>query len=52
MDIEPAIDYQALATAMGVPARRIDKASDIAEAVATAIRSGKPNLIEIAIRPE
>lgn len=52
MDIIPAIDYQALATAMGVPSRRIDKASDIADAVAQGIRSGKPNLIEIAIRPE
>lgn len=52
MDLIPAIDYQALAKAMGVNACRIDKASDIAEAVANAIRSGQPNVIEIAIRPE
>lgn len=52
MDIVPAVNYQALATAMGVRARRIDKASDIANAVAEGIHSGQPNLIEIIIRPE
>lgn len=52
MDIErPAIDYPALALSMGVPARRIDRASDIADTVAAAIASGKPNLIEIVISP-
>ncbi len=50
MDIDqPAIDYQALARSMGVPARRIDKASDIAPAIEAGIASGKPNLIEIII---
>lgn len=52
MDIIPAIDYQALAKAMGVSACHIHNASDIAETVASAIRSGKPNVIEIAICPE
>jgi benzoylformate decarboxylase len=50
MDIEqPAVDYQALAHAMGVPARRIEKASDIAPAIEAGIASGKPNLLEIVI---
>ena len=50
MDIDrPAIDYQAMAHAMGVPARRIDKASDIAPAIEAGIASGKPNLLEIII---
>jgi len=50
MDIEdPAVDYLALATAMGVPARRIERAADIAPAIEAAIRSGVANLIEIPI---
>jgi benzoylformate decarboxylase len=53
MDIErPAIDYHALATSMGVPARRVDKASDIAPAIEAAIASAKTNLIEIVISTE
>jgi benzoylformate decarboxylase len=50
MDIDqPLIDFQALARAMGVAARRIDKAPDIAAAIEAGIASGKPNLVEIAI---
>jgi benzoylformate decarboxylase len=50
MDLDqPAIDYLALAQSMGVPARRIDKAADIAPAIEAGIASGKPNLIEIMI---
>ena len=50
MDLDqPAIDYLALAHSMGVPARRIDKAADIAPAIEAGIASGKPNLIEIMI---
>jgi benzoylformate decarboxylase len=50
MDIDnPAIDYQAMAHAMGVPARQINKASDIAPAIEAGIASGKPNLLEIII---
>jgi benzoylformate decarboxylase len=34
MDIDqPAIDYVALAASMGLPARRVDRATDIASAV-------------------
>lgn len=50
MDItDPPIDFMALATAMGVPARRVDRAADIAGAVEDGIASNRPNLIEIPI---
>ncbi|MFK5926657.1 MAG: thiamine pyrophosphate-binding protein, partial [Desulfuromusa sp.] len=46
MDIvNPAIDYHAMAQSMGVPASRVDRASDIAEAIKAGIASGVPNLI-------
>jgi benzoylformate decarboxylase len=50
MDIvKPSIDFQALARSMGVASRLIDKAADIAPAIAAGIASGKPNLIEIVL---
>jgi benzoylformate decarboxylase len=50
MDIvDPAIDFAALAASMGVPARRVDRASDIAPAIEAGIASGAPNLVEIAV---
>jgi len=50
MDIvNPNIDYQALATSMGLPALRITLAADIAPAIQAGIASGKANLIEIMI---
>ena len=50
MDLDlPAIDYLALAKSMGVPAHRIEKAADIAPAVAAGIASGNVNLIEIVV---
>lgn len=50
MDLNnPAIDYLALAKSMGVPARSVSKATDIAPAIEAGIRSGKPNLIEVII---
>jgi benzoylformate decarboxylase len=50
MDIaEPAIDFVALAGAMGVPARRIGRSADIAPAVEAAIASGRPGLLEVTI---
>jgi benzoylformate decarboxylase len=52
MDIlDPAIDFQALAASMGLPACRIDRAAEIAPALEAAILSGAPNLIEIPISP-
>lgn len=53
MDLEqPAIDYIALARSMGVPARRVERAADIAPAIEAGIASGAPNLIEVPISVE
>jgi benzoylformate decarboxylase len=50
MDIQqPAIDYPSLARAMGVPARRVERAADIASAIEAGIASGNTNLVEIPI---
>jgi benzoylformate decarboxylase len=50
MDIvKPPIDYLAMATFLGVSARRVDRAADIAGAIEAGIASGRPNLIEIPI---
>jgi benzoylformate decarboxylase len=50
MDInDPPIDFLALAAAMGVPARRVARAADIASTVEDGIASNRPNLIEIPI---
>ncbi|CAH2605588.1 Thiamine pyrophosphate-binding protein (plasmid) [Rhodovastum atsumiense] len=52
MDIaNPAVDYLALAQALGVPARRIEKASDVAPAIEAGIASRRANLVEIVISP-
>ncbi|MEQ4599616.1 MAG: thiamine pyrophosphate-dependent enzyme, partial [Methylobacteriaceae bacterium] len=50
MDLtEPRIDFLALATSMGVPSRRVERAADIAGAVEAGIRSGAPNLVEVVV---
>jgi benzoylformate decarboxylase len=50
MEIDnPPIDYLALATSMGVPARRIERAGDIAQAIEAGTASGATNLIEVVI---
>ena len=50
MDIDnPPIDYLAMAQSMGVPASRVDRASDISAAIQAGIASGMPNLIEIPV---
>jgi len=50
MDIvDPAIDFLALAAAMGLSAQRVDRAADIAGTVENAIASRQPNLIEIPV---
>jgi benzoylformate decarboxylase len=50
MDIsDPAIDFLSLANSMGVPARRITRAADIASAVEDGLASGGPNLIELSV---
>ena len=45
----PAIDFLALATSMGIRAQRVNRAGDIAPAIEAGIGSGVPNLIEIPI---
>jgi len=47
--IDPPIDFLALAAAHGVAARRIERAADIAAAVAEALASGRPKLIEMIV---
>ena len=50
MDIDqPPIDYLALARSMGVPARRIERATDIAPAIEAAIASREVNLVDVLI---
>jgi benzoylformate decarboxylase len=50
MDIDqPPIDYVALANSMGVPARRADRATDIAASIEAGIASGTTNLVEVTI---
>jgi benzoylformate decarboxylase len=46
---QPLVDYVSLAQGFGVPARRIEKASDIAPAIEAGIASGRASLIEIGI---
>ncbi|MBW4022368.1 MAG: thiamine pyrophosphate-binding protein [Proteobacteria bacterium] len=53
MDIvEPAIDYVGMARSMGLPARRVERAADVAPAIEAGIASGMPNLVEIIIAAE
>lgn len=49
---QPAVDYVALAKSLGVAARRIERAAEIAPAVEAGIASERPNLLDIAIRAE
>ncbi len=53
MDIvEPAIDYVAMAQSMGLPARRVERAADLAPAIEAGIASGGANLVEVIIGVE
>jgi benzoylformate decarboxylase len=50
MDIrDPRIDYLAMAKSMGLPARRVSLASDIAAAIEAGIASETANLVEVVI---
>ena len=50
MDLdEPAVDYAALATSMGVSATRVDHADDIGDALRGALAAGRPHLLELPI---
>jgi benzoylformate decarboxylase len=51
MDVDdPAIDFMALASSMGVPAVRADAPDAIRAAIAEALRRDGPTLIEIAVK--
>ena len=53
MDIvEPAIDYVLMAQSMGLPARRVERAGDVAPAIEAGIASGEANLVEVVISVE
>ena len=53
MDLaDPPVDFQALATAMGMPAQRIAAANEIRPTVSAAIASAGPNLVEIVVDTE
>jgi benzoylformate decarboxylase len=50
MDLQdPAVDFAALARSMGVPARRVTQAADVAPAIEAGIAMQQPNLIEIIV---
>jgi benzoylformate decarboxylase len=50
MDIDnPPVDYVGLARAMGVDATLVEKAGDVGDAVAAALASGRPHLLELPI---
>jgi acetolactate synthase-1/2/3 large subunit len=46
---EPRIDWVALATGFGVPASRAARARDLRHALANAVESGGPHLIEMTL---
>ncbi len=51
MDLtDPRIDFPSLAASMGVPARRVTRAADIAPAIEAGIASGTANLVEVVVR--
>jgi benzoylformate decarboxylase len=51
MDLcQPNVDFQSLARSMGVEAMLVNSHREISEAVETAIKAGKPHLIEIPIK--
>lgn len=50
MDLDsPPVDFPALASSMGVPAVRVEKAHDVGDAVAAAWEADGPRLVEIPI---
>jgi benzoylformate decarboxylase len=50
--VDPAIDFLALAATMGLPARRVERARDIAPAIEAGIASCATNLIELVVSPD
>jgi benzoylformate decarboxylase len=53
MDLtEPAIDFLALASSMGLRGCRVDRARDIAPAIEAGIASQTANLVELMVSPD
>ncbi len=48
----PAIDLPGLARALGVPARTVDRAGNLAPALRAALDSGGPSLIDVRLIPD
>jgi len=46
---DPPIDFAAMARSMGIVSHRIERADDIAPALAEAIGSGKPRLLDVKV---
>ena len=52
MDLDrPPIDFIGVARALGVPAERVDKASDVAPALGRGLASGGPYMLDVRIDP-
>jgi benzoylformate decarboxylase len=52
MDLErPFIDYVGLAKSLGVAGERVEKSSEVGPAIARALASGSPSLIDVRIDP-
>jgi benzoylformate decarboxylase len=49
MDLEPRVDFVALASAMGVPATPIASTADIGDAVGAAVAAGGPHLLHVPV---
>jgi benzoylformate decarboxylase len=49
MDLEPRVDFVALATSMGVPATSVGSTHDVGDAVRAAVDAGGPHLLHIPI---
>lgn len=47
--VNPAVDFVALATSMGVPATLVERAGDVGDAVRAALAAGGPHLLELPI---
>jgi benzoylformate decarboxylase len=52
MDLDrPEIDFVGLAGSLGVPGTKVEKASDVGQAVSRALASGGPHLVDVRIDP-
>jgi len=52
MDLDtPPVDFPSLARSMAVDATTVDSAGDVGDAVKQALDTGRPHLLELAIRP-